>query len=82
MMSVLEDHADDPVVAELRGFVVALTEDEQVDLAALAWLGRGDGTLEDWGGARRGSRSPPQQAYDLVSARIPLSSRHPWKRVL
>jgi hypothetical protein len=48
MMSVLEDHADDPVVAELRGFIGALTEDEQVDLVALAWLGRGDGTLEDW----------------------------------
>jgi hypothetical protein len=48
MMSVLEDHADDPVAAELRGFIGALTEDEQVDLVALAWLGRGDGTLEDW----------------------------------
>jgi len=48
MMSVLEDHADDPVAAELRGFIGALTEDEQVDLVALAWLGRGDDTLEDW----------------------------------
>src|SRR6516225_3214985 len=48
MMSVLEDHADDPVVAELRGFIGALTEDEQVDLVALTWLGRGDGTLDDW----------------------------------
>ena len=48
MISVLEDHADDPVAAELRGFIGALTEDEQVDLVALAWLGRGDGTLEDW----------------------------------
>src|SRR5437660_11123653 len=48
MMSVLEDRADDPVAAELRGFIGALTEDEQVDLVALAWLGRGDGTLEDW----------------------------------
>ena len=48
MMSVLEDHADDPVAAELRGFIGALTEDEQVDLVALTWLGRGDDTLEDW----------------------------------
>jgi hypothetical protein len=48
MISVLEDHADDPVAAELRGFIGALTEDEQVDLVALAWLGRGDDTLEDW----------------------------------
>jgi hypothetical protein len=48
MISVLEDHRDDPVAQELRGFIGALTEDEQVDLVALAWLGRGDGTLDDW----------------------------------
>ena len=48
MISVLEDHTDDPVVAELAGFIGALTEDEQVDLVALAWLGRGDGTITDW----------------------------------
>jgi hypothetical protein len=48
MVSVLEDHADDPVVAELVGFINALSEDEQIDLVALAWLGRGDGIIEDW----------------------------------
>jgi hypothetical protein len=48
MISVLEDHANDPVVQELKGFIGAMTEDEQVDLVALAWLGRGDGAIEDW----------------------------------
>ncbi|MCC6887888.1 MAG: DUF3775 domain-containing protein [Hyphomicrobiales bacterium] len=48
MISVLEDHSDDPVAQELRGFIGALTEDEQIDLVALAWLGRGDGTIDDW----------------------------------
>jgi hypothetical protein len=48
MLSVLEDHPDDPVRQELIGFIRALTEDEQVDLVTLAWLGRGDGTIEDW----------------------------------
>jgi len=48
MLSVLEDTPDDPVLQELRGFINALTEDEQVDLVALTWLGRGDGTLDDW----------------------------------
>jgi hypothetical protein len=48
MISVLEDHADDPVAQELRGFIGALTEDEQIDLVALAWLGRGDGSIQDW----------------------------------
>jgi hypothetical protein len=45
---VLEDHADDPVVAELRAAIFALNVDEQVDLVALAWLGRGDGGIDEW----------------------------------
>ena len=48
MIAVLEDHRDDPTGAELRAFIGALSEDEQVDLVALAWLGRGDGTIADW----------------------------------
>jgi hypothetical protein len=48
MLSVLEDHADDPVVAELRAAIFALNVDEQVDLVALAWLGRGDGGIDEW----------------------------------
>jgi hypothetical protein len=52
MISVLEDHKDDPVVRELTDFIGGLSEDERVDLVALAWLGRGDGTIEDWGELR------------------------------
>jgi hypothetical protein len=48
MLSVLEDHKDDPVVAEIRAAVFALNVDEQIDLVTLAWLGRGDGGVEDW----------------------------------
>jgi hypothetical protein len=48
MLAVLEDHADDPVRAELTSFIGALNEDEQIDLVALTWLGRGDGTLDEW----------------------------------
>ena len=48
MISVLEDHSDDPVANEIRGFIGAMNEDEQIDLVALTWLGRGDGTIEDW----------------------------------
>jgi len=47
-LSVLEDHGDDPTYMELRMFINALTEDEQVDLVALTWLGRGDGEISDW----------------------------------
>ena len=38
----------DPTYQELMAFIGALTVDEQVDLVALTWLGRGDGTIEDW----------------------------------
>jgi len=48
MLSVLEDHPDDPVVQEIRAAVFAMSEDEQIDLVALTWLGRGDGTINDW----------------------------------
>jgi len=48
MLSVLEDHRDDPVVQEIRAAIFAMSEDEQIDLVALTWLGRGDGTVNDW----------------------------------
>ena len=48
MISVLEDQKDDPVVQELVAVIYAMSEDEQVDLVTLTWLGRGDGTIEDW----------------------------------
>ena len=48
MISVLEDHRDDPVAQELRAFIGGLSEDEQIDLVALTWLGRGDGDIGDW----------------------------------
>jgi hypothetical protein len=48
MVAVLEDHRDDPVVQEIAAAIFAMTEDEQIDLVTLAWLGRGDGALEDW----------------------------------
>lgn len=48
MVEVLEDHRDDATEAELATFIDGLNLDEQVDLVALAWLGRGDAPLEDW----------------------------------
>ena len=48
MTEVLEDRPDDPVDQELVAFIEAMSEDEQVDLVTLTWLGRGDGTLEEW----------------------------------
>ena len=51
-VAVLEDHPDDPVVEELTAFIDALSEDEQIDLVTLAWLGRGDYSASDWPAVR------------------------------
>jgi len=51
-ISVLEEHADDPVVEELTSLINALSEDEQVDLVALMWLGRDDYAARDWSAVR------------------------------
>jgi hypothetical protein len=48
MIDVLEDDGEDPIVRELTGFIRALNEDEQIDLVTLMWLGRGDGSVEEW----------------------------------
>ena len=50
--AILEDHADDPVVEELTSFINSLSEDEQIDLVALAWLGRDDYVASDWPAVR------------------------------
>jgi hypothetical protein len=47
-VSVLEDHEDDPVVEELTSLINSLSEDEQIDLVTLAWLGRDDYSASDW----------------------------------
>lgn len=53
MADVLEEHADDPVVQELTSFITGMNVDEQIDLVALAWLGRGDYGAADWTSVRR-----------------------------
>ena len=52
MRSVLENRKDDSVLTELTSFIHDLNDDEQIDLVALVWLGRGDGDIENWGELR------------------------------
>ena len=51
--AVLEEHDDDPVAEELTSFIDAMSEDEQIDLVALAWLGRDGSGPGDWSETRR-----------------------------
>ena len=40
--------ADDPVAQELKDAIEALNDDEQAELVALTWIGRGDFTADEW----------------------------------
>ena len=74
MLSVLEDHASDPTRSELGSMIRALNVDEQIDLVALVWLGRGDGDIGDW----QEIRSEAERAHNRRTAQylmgIPLLS--------
>lgn len=50
--AVLEDREDDPVVEEITSLINSLSEDEQIDLVALTWLGRDDYSAADWADIR------------------------------
>ena len=53
---VLEDYADDPTYAELVAALNALNEDEQIELVALLWTGRGDYEASEWEEAMQAAR--------------------------
>ncbi len=71
-VAVLEDHEDDPVAEELTSFIDGLSEDEQVDLVALAWLGRDDNTAKDWESVREEAARAHNQRTAAYLLGIPL----------
>lgn len=50
-VSVLTEEAFSPNRRELVEFIDAMDEDEQAELVALAWVGRGDFSAEEWDAA-------------------------------
>ena len=49
----IADHEDNPVVEEITSTINSLPADEQIDLAAFAWLGRDDYAAADWPAVRK-----------------------------
>lgn len=47
-LQALADHAGDEYYAEFESIIDDLEPDQQQEVVALMWLGRGDGTLEEW----------------------------------
>lgn len=50
-MQVLADHLDDATFQELENTINDLEPDQQVELVALMWTGRGDFDVTEWGAA-------------------------------
>jgi hypothetical protein len=57
MADVLENQPDDATYRELVAFIRALDLDEQINLVALAWVGRGTYDLSEWQQALDTARS-------------------------
>jgi hypothetical protein len=65
--AVLEDHSDDPVLEELTSLINSLSEDEQIDLVALTWLGRDDYSASDWPAVRaEAARTHNERSADYL----------------
>ncbi len=47
-LQVLADHGDDEVFLEFQSIIKDLEPDQQQQVVALFWLGRGDAGLDDW----------------------------------
>jgi hypothetical protein len=76
MVSVLEDQPDDPVYEELTAFIGALDQDEQIDLIALTWLGRGDASVDEWDDLRtEAARTHAERAVAYLLG-LPLLPEH------
>jgi hypothetical protein len=58
--SVFASGRGDSVRRELKAFIDAMDEDEQCELVALCWLGRGDFSTDEWDAAVAEARSRRQ----------------------
>jgi hypothetical protein len=72
MIEVLEDHPDDPVLEEIAGLVTSLNDDEQAELVALTWLGRGDYDPKDWEQAKEDAAAAHNKHTARYLAGTPL----------
>ena len=72
MTDVLESKPNDPVYQELVSFIRALTEDEQIALVALAWLGRGTYDVSEWRQALETARNERNQRTAEYLLGLPL----------
>lgn len=73
---MLADHADDMTLQEVRELIDGLEPDQQMNLVALMWLGRGDYDADEWEDAVEQARElwTPETAEYLMAR--PLVADH------
>ncbi len=73
-VDALEFGPSDDTRHELVSAISDLNDDEQRDLIALIWLGRGDFTLDEWDEARAAAMDIGRERAPRYVAGIPLAS--------
>jgi len=73
-MSVYAEGKDDSVRKELKAFIDGMDEDEQCELVALCWVGRGDFSSTEWSVAVAEARSRRKGSTADYLIGIPLVS--------
>jgi len=71
-LGVIEREDDDATYDEVKQFIESLGLDEQCDLVALAWVGRGDFELDEWAEARELARDRHNEHTAEYLLGIPL----------
>jgi hypothetical protein len=69
---VLTSDSEDPAREELLGAIRALNDDERIRLVALAWIGRGTYSLEEWREAVDTARSEHSRRTAEYLLSLPL----------
>jgi hypothetical protein len=69
---VLEDKPDDATRRELISFINGLNQDDQIELVALAWLGRGTYDLDEWSDALETARAEHNKRTAQYLLGLPL----------
>jgi hypothetical protein len=69
---VLEDKAGDLVQRELVDYINILNIDQQIELVALAWLGRGTYDIEEWEEAKATARQEHNNRTGQYLSGMPL----------
>jgi len=69
---VLEDKPDDSVQQELTDYINGLNIDQQIELVALVWLGRGTYDIEEWEEAKATARQEHNRRTGQYLLGLPL----------